>query len=147
MLKRTIHVVCTLLLIMGVVFTPSVYAGKLNPIYESEAMELAGDASIGAVREGIMRAIMYRKWKGKKVGKRTIRATYTKVGKVGVFYKAVVDIKYSRRKIEINYHSSRGLDYQKASGLISGYYNKWVKKLRKEIWREVNRCGCRKSLK
>jgi len=100
---------------MGVVFTPSVYAGKLNPIYEPEAMELAGDASIGAVREGIMRAIMYRKWKGKKIGKRTIRATFKKIGKVGAVYKAIVDIRYSRSKIKISYHSSRGLDYQQAS--------------------------------
>ncbi|GMR20577.1 MAG: hypothetical protein BMS9Abin36_1173 [Gammaproteobacteria bacterium] len=139
MLKKIIHAVCALLLIIGLVSAPSVYAGKLNPIYEPETMELAGDASIGAVREGIMRAIKYRKWKGKKVGKRTIRATFKKVGKVSVVYKAIVDIKYSRGKIKINYHSSRGLDYQKESGLISGYYNRWVKKLEKEIWREVNR--------
>jgi len=102
-------------------------------------MSLDGDSSKAAVAEAIKRAAASRDWRIKRLGKSTLKATYKKTGKVGLVYKAVLTITYSSKKITMKYRGSRDLHYQKESQLIDHYYNSWVKKLEKQIWKEVNR--------
>jgi len=118
---------------------PAYARSDLRAIYKPPVMKLSGDLSLGAISEAIHRATANRDWKTRKIGENKLRATYKKTGKVGVVYIIEVDISYSKKAIKFAYHSSRDLDYQKHSQLINGHYNNWLKKLEKEIWKEVNR--------
>lgn len=119
--------------------SPAIAGSKLRAIYNPPTMSLDGDSSKGAVAEAISRAAANRDWRIKRLGKSTLKATYKKTGRVGVVYKVVLTITYSKNKIDMKYRGSRDLNYQKESQLIDGHYNNWVKKLEKEIWKEVNR--------
>ena len=114
-------------------------AGALQPLYKFQAMTLDGDKSAAYVREAIHRAAVARGWSAKPRNKSTLRLTFKKPGKVGQVYKIVLDARYSRRSINLRYVSSRDLDYNKEAGVISKRYNSWVRKLEKQIWKEVNR--------
>lgn len=114
-------------------------AGKPDPIYTPEPMQLVGDKSLDAVRKAILRAAQARDWTTQSVSGNHIRATYKKPGKVGTVYIATVDVTFNAKTINIRYQSSRDLNYDKDAGTIDDNYNSWVKKFEKQIWKEVNR--------
>lgn len=115
------------------------FAGKADPLYNPEPMQLVGDKSLENVRKAILRAAQARDWTAQNVSGSHVRATYKKPGKVGTVYIATVDITFNAKTINIRYHSSRDLNYDKDAGTIDDDYNSWVKKLEKRIWKEVNR--------
>lgn len=114
-------------------------AGKADPLYRPEPMQLVGDKSLENVRKAILRAAQARDWTTQSVSGNHIRATYKRPGKVGTVYIATVDITYNTKTINIRYQGSRDLNYNKDAGTIDDDYNSWVKKLEKQIWKEVNR--------
>lgn len=130
-------VLCLTLLTVTLV---SQAGAKVAPLYEPPSMELEGNKPVASVYAAIIRACKDREWSAEKLaGKQVVRASFRKPGKVGTLYKAVVDIEYSGKRITIRYFDSRDLDYDAGAQLISRYYNKWVERLEKEIWKEVNR--------
>lgn len=135
-LKILILLLPVIILFTGV--SPS-YAAKLKPMYKPEVMRLDGEKSEKEVKQAIIRAATNRNWTTKTINHHNIRVTFKKPGKISTVYKIVLHIKYNKKSIAIKYHSSRDLGYNAEAGAINNRYNKWLRKLEKEIWKEVNR--------
>lgn len=97
-------------------------------------VKLPGDREVSQVQlqQAIIAALEARRWQVDKVQPAQIQASIN----VRQRHQAWVEIDYSPFGYQILYRDSRGLDYE--DGEIHRNYNRWIKKLRAEIQRQLN---------
>ncbi len=106
-------------------------AHALRPIENVVDAPIAGNPSMQAVKDAILRAGAKRRWAMKSTGPGQIHAMQNSRGLM-----AKVDIKFSRTSYSITYNSSEGLKY-KEGGMIHKRYNAWIANLKGDIELEL----------
>lgn len=112
--------------------SPSAQAGKLQPIYTPEPIEIPAGKSAKEVKTDIQKALFGLDFKTKEIAPGHIEATHVKHSK-DMEHTAVLTIKYDAKTVRIMYKDSKDLNYDPGAGKIHGTYNRWVKNVEKSI--------------
>lgn len=114
---------------MMILVTPYTQAGRRStPIYTPQPIMVTGHKSLASVKKVIKRALYRRKWIVRNVSPGFIRATYSR-GR----HMAVVNVRYTPRKISIAYHKTESLNFNREKGTIHRTYNTWVQNMERDI--------------
>lgn len=130
-MSRTIIRLLAVLPFMALIAAPA-HAGKHDPLYTPEPIQVPAGKNAEAVRQAIRKALLGREWEAREVGPGHIQAKHTKTSKKDS-YTAVVDVKYDAKTIRISYKDSQNLNYEAKDNTIHGTYNKWVRNIEKDI--------------
>lgn len=109
-----------------------VQAGKIQPIYTPDPIEVPAGKSTEEVKMVIRKALFDLDFKTKEVAPGHLEATHVKRSK-DKEHTAVLTIKYDAKMVRIAYKDSKDLNYDQAAGEIHGTYNRWVKNVEKRI--------------
>lgn len=108
------------------------HAGKHDPLYTPEPIEVPAGTSGEAVKKAIRKALFDKGWDAREIGPGHIQGKHTKTSR-DESYTAVVDIKYDSKAVRISYKDSENLNYEKSDNTIHGTYNKWIKNIERNI--------------
>lgn len=128
MFQKIISLCIAISLLVFVAVSPA-HAGKHEPLYTPEEIQVPGGKSSEDVKKIMMNALLQKGWEVREAGPGRIQGMYTKSSK----HTAVIDIHYDARAIRINYSDSENLNYNKNNNTIHGAYNKWVRNAEKYI--------------
>lgn len=113
--------------------SPAALAGKDEPIYVPDPINVPNGKSAEDVKQVIRKALFKRGWDIKEVGAGNIEGTYTKSGRHGARHTATVGFRFDSKTIRMEYRDSQDLDYNKADGTIHKTYNRWVRNIEKDV--------------
>jgi hypothetical protein len=130
-MSRTIIRLLAVLPFVALIAAPA-YAGKHDPLYTPEPIQVPAGKNAEAVKQAIRKALSGREWEMREVGAGHIQGKHTKTSKKDS-YTAVVDVKFDAKTIRISYKDSQNLNYDAKDNTIHGTYNKWVKNIEKDI--------------
>lgn len=128
MFQKLISLCITISLLVFVAASPA-HAGKHEPLYTPQEIQVPGGKSSEDVKKIMMKVLLQKNWEVREVGPGRLQGMYTKSRK----HTAVIDIHYDARAIRINYSDSENLNYNKNNNTIHGTYNKWVRNAEKYI--------------
>ncbi len=128
MFKKLVTLAATVPLLLFLAAGP-VQAGKHDPIYVPQPIQVPAGKGAGEVKNVVKRALFDKNWQVRETGPGHIQGEYTKSGK----HTAVIDIKYDAKTVSINYKDSKNLNYNKENNTIHGTYNNWVRNVEKNI--------------
>lgn len=112
--------------------SPPAEAGRLQPIYTPDPIEVPAGKSAEDVKQAIRKALFSLDFKTKDIGPGHLEATHVKNSK-DLVHTAVLTIKYNSKTVHISYKDSKDLNYDQAKGEIHGTYNRWVHNVEKRI--------------
>lgn len=130
MRKAVIRLIAVLPFI-ALLATPAL-AGKHDPLYTPEPIQIPAGKSPDAVKKAIRKSLFDKGWETREIGPGHFQGKYAKSGKKDS-YSAVVDVRYDSKSVRITYKDSEGLNYNKADNTVHGTYNRWVKNIEKNI--------------
>lgn len=116
--------------------SPSAEAGRLQPIYTPDPIEVPAGKSVEHVKQAIHKALFGLDFKTKDIGPGHLEATHVKNSK-DMAHTAVLTIEYDSKIVRISYKDSKDLNYDQAKGEIHGTYNRWVRNVEKRIRSEL----------
>lgn len=115
---------------------PPVHAGKNDPMYLPDPIEVPGGKSTEDVKRAVRKALFDEEFQARDIGPGQVQAKRTKSGKGGI-YSAVVTVHYDGRSVRIAYTGSENLNYDGKNKTIHGTYNRWVRNIEKRIRRNL----------
>lgn len=118
-------VLCVLILIVA----SPVQAGKHDPIYTPEVIQVPPGKTSEDVKRLTIQALLNKGWEVREIGPGHLQSMYTKRNA----HTAVIDIQYDPTTIRISYAESENLNYDKNDNTIHGTYNKWIRNVEKYI--------------
>lgn len=107
-------------------------AGKNDPIYLPEPIEVSGGKSAEEVKRAIRKALFDAGFQARDIAPDQVQGKRKKFGKHGA-YSATVTVHYDSRGARIAYAGSENLNYNGKSKTIHGTYNRWVRSIEKRI--------------
>ena len=110
----------------------SAEAGRLQPIYTPDPIEVPAGKSVEDVKKSLRKALFSLDFKTKDIGPGHLEATHVKNSK-DMVHTAVLTIKYDNKTVRISYKDSKDLNYDQTKGEIHGTYNRWVHNVEKRI--------------
>jgi hypothetical protein len=126
---RSLFVAPLALMLMA---SPAAEAGRLQPIYTPDPIEIPAGKSGEEVKQGIRKALFSLDFKTKDIGPGQLEATHVKNSK-DMVHTAVLSIQYDSKTVRIRYKDSKDLNYDQKAGEIHGTYNRWVRNVEKRI--------------
>lgn len=127
-------VFCALSLL--VFFAAPAQAGKNDPIYLPDPIEITGGKSGEDVKRAVRKALFDEEFQARDIAPGQVQGKRTKSGKKGA-YSAVVTVHYDSRSVRIAYAGSENLNYDGKNKTIHGTYNRWVRNIEKRIRRNL----------
>ncbi len=112
--------------------SPSAEAGRLQPIYTPDPIEIPAGKGADEVKLAIRKALFGLDFKTKDIGPGHLEATHVKQSK-DMAHTAVLTIKVDSKTVRISYKDSKDLNYDEKAGEIHGTYNRWVRNVEKRI--------------
>ena len=112
--------------------SPPAQAGKLQPLYTPEPIDIPAGKSAEEIKTGIRKALFNLDFKTKEIAPGHLEATHVKHSK-DKEHTAVLTIKYNAKVVRITYKDSKDLNYDPAAGEIHATYNRWVRNVEKSI--------------
>ena len=131
MFKKLI-ILATMMPLLSFLAAGPAHAGKHDPIYTPEAIQVPAGKGREEVKKTIKKALFDKNWEMREIGPGHIQGMYTKPSKRGA-YTAVIDIHYDANAIRIKYKDSENLNYNQDGNTIHGTYNKWVRNVEKDL--------------
>lgn len=128
MFQKIISLCITFSLLTFLAASPA-HAGKHDPLYTPEEIQVPGGKNSGDVKKIMMQALLQKGWEMREVGPGRLQGMHTKSGR----HTAIIDINYDARAIRITYSDSENLNFNKNNNTIHGTYNKWVRNAEKYI--------------
>lgn len=117
-------------------FTAPAQAGKNDPMYLPDAIEVTAGKSSEDVKRAVRKALFDEEFQARDIAPGQVQGKRTKSGKGGA-YSAVVTIHYDSRSVRIAYANSENLNYDSKNKTIHGTYNRWVRNIEKRIRRNL----------
>jgi hypothetical protein len=112
--------------------SPWAEAGRLQPIYTPDPIDIPAGKSANDVNQGIRKALFSLDFKTKEIGPGHLEATHVKHSR-DMEHTAVLTVKYDSKTVRITYKDSKDLNYDPKEGEIHGTYNRWVRNVEKRI--------------
>lgn len=107
-------------------------AGKNDPMYLPDPIEITGGKSTEEVKHAVRKALFDEEFQARDIAPGQVQGKRTKSGKSGA-YSAVVTIHYDSRSVRIAYAGSENLNYDGKNKTIHGTYNRWVRNIEKRV--------------
>lgn len=120
----------SLLVLSGFLAMP-VHAGKNDPMYVAEPIEVSGK-STEEVKRAVRKALFDEGFQARDIAVGQVQGKRSKSGKHGA-YSATVNIHYDSRNVRIAYADSENLNYDAKNKTIHGTYNRWVRSIEKRV--------------
>lgn len=112
-------------------------AGKHDPMYVPEPIEVPAGKRLDEVRKAVHKALFDEDFSAHESAPGYIQAKRTKSGKNGA-YTAYVDVRYDSKTVRIRYKNSENLYYNAKDNTIHSTYNKWVRNIEKRVRRGLD---------
>ena len=123
-------------LTFAALFSAPAQAGKNDPMYLPEPIEISGGKSAEDVKRAVRKALFDEDFQARDIAFGQVQGRRTKSGKHGA-YSATVTVHYDSRNVRIAYASSENLNYNGKNKTIHGTYNRWVRNIEKRIRRNL----------
>lgn len=111
-------------------------AGKNDPMYMPEPIQVSGSKSGEDVKRAVRKALFDEEFQARDIAPGQVQGKRTKSGKGGT-YSAVVTVHYDSRRVRIAYAGSENLNYDSTNKTIHGTYNRWVRNIEKRVRRNL----------
>lgn len=132
MLQKLFRLTAIVPFMAMLIASPSAEAGRTQPIYTPDPIEVPPGKSHEEVRKAIRKALFAKDWAVKEIAPGQIEGKHTKQGK-DVMHVAVITIRYDTKAVHIAYKDSKELNYDAKSATIHHTYNGWVRNVEKYI--------------
>lgn len=119
-------------LVLSGFLAASVQAGKNDPMYVPEPIEISGGKSTEEVKRAVRKALFDEGFQARDIASGQVQGKRSKSGKHGA-YSATVNINYDSRNVRIAYANSENLNYNAKNKTIHGTYNRWVRNIEKRV--------------
>ena len=113
-----------------------VQAGRHDPLFTPEPIEVPGGKGTEEVRKAVRKALFDDVWDTREIASGRLQAKHSKRGK-DLVHVAVIEVAYSSSTVRISYKDSQNLNYDAKGKTIHGTYNKWIRHLERRIRRNL----------
>lgn len=111
-------------------------AGKHDPLYIPEPIDIPAGVSATIIRDAIRKALFDEEFTAREIAPGRIEAKRIKLGAYDTYF-AIVRIDYDSKSLHIRYQDSENLYYDAKRKTIHSTYNKWVRNIERRVRQHV----------
>ena len=118
------------------VLSTPVQAGRHDPMYVPEPIDVPAGASADNLRKDVHKALVDEGFSARDIAPGHAEGKRVKSGFHGPYF-AVVDVYFDNKTIRISYKDSENLNYDPRNHTIYSTYNKWVRNIERRLRRNL----------